>query len=383
MKNIVTVIRFLVGALFIFSGLVKANDPMGLSFKMQEFFELWSTELASSYFFLKSFLISLFDVLHHYSLALSVIMITLEIIAGIALIIGWKRNAVVNLLLGLIIFFTFLTGYAYLSGKFRNCGCFGDCIPITPFTSFVKDVLLLILISFLAFQKKYITPLLTNRLRSGVLIASLLFTILLQWYVLNYLPIADCLPYKEGNSITEQMKTPATAVADSFAIRFVYERGGKQFEFAPESLPGDLDTYSFVKRTDKLIRKGNAEPAIKGFTLTGLSGTDSTMEILNQPLCFLLLAEDFTRPASIWINDFKSLTEVAQKSNIPVFIVTASVSKAVPLMQHFGLQNVPVMSCDFTAIRTAARTNPTLYQLRKGVVVHKYSLREIDRAIRQ
>ncbi|MBD0278827.1 MAG: DoxX family membrane protein, partial [Flavisolibacter sp.] len=90
MKNIVTVIRFLVGALFIFSGLVKANDPMGLSFKMQEFFELWSTELASSYFFLKSFLISLFDVLHHYSLALSVIMITLEIIAGIALIIGWK-----------------------------------------------------------------------------------------------------------------------------------------------------------------------------------------------------------------------------------------------------------------------------------------------------
>src|SRR5215216_1933875 len=99
MKTLVTIVRTIVAVLFIVSGLVKANDPLGLSYKMQEFFEIWNTGLASSSSFLKSPLIALFDFLHQHSLALSVIMIALEIIAGVALLLGWIKRFVLNLLL--------------------------------------------------------------------------------------------------------------------------------------------------------------------------------------------------------------------------------------------------------------------------------------------
>jgi uncharacterized membrane protein YphA (DoxX/SURF4 family) len=127
-RTLLQVSRILTGLLFIFSGLVKANDPLGLSYKMQEFFDLWGMHA-----------------LNEYSLAFSIIIIAFEIIAGMALLIGWQMKMISWLLLLLIIFFTFLTGYAYLSGQFKNCGCFGDCIPITPLTSFLKDILLLLL----------------------------------------------------------------------------------------------------------------------------------------------------------------------------------------------------------------------------------------------
>ncbi len=191
MKTSVNIIRVLVSILFIFSGLVKANDPLGLSYKMQEFFEIWNVSLPSS-----SFLVKVFNTLHEHSLALSIFMITLEIMAGVAFMIGWKKKPVLYLLLMLIIFFTFLTAYAYASGKFKNCGCFGDCIPITPLTSFLKDVILLLLIIFLIFLQNYIQPLFSSARQLLVLSTTLLLTIALQWYVLHYLPLVDCLPFK-------------------------------------------------------------------------------------------------------------------------------------------------------------------------------------------
>ncbi|MGN6402666.1 MAG: MauE/DoxX family redox-associated membrane protein, partial [Flavisolibacter sp.] len=114
MRIFVRIIQIFVGVLFIISGLVKANDPLGLSYKMKEFFELWNSELAAGGFFLKNGLISFFELLHESSLALSVFMITLEIFAGVALLLGWMKNFILWLLLLLIIFFSFLTGYAYL-----------------------------------------------------------------------------------------------------------------------------------------------------------------------------------------------------------------------------------------------------------------------------
>src|SRR5882724_1159789 len=153
MKAAINVSRFLVGVLFIFSGLVKANDPLSLGYKMQEFFEIWNNSLSKSTFFLSHTLIQLFQFLHEHSLALAVVMIAVEIIAGAALLLGWRMKLFGWILLLLIIFFTFLTGYALLSGKFKNCGCFGDCLPITPKVSFLKDIVLTILIGFLFWHR--------------------------------------------------------------------------------------------------------------------------------------------------------------------------------------------------------------------------------------
>ncbi|HYH15235.1 MAG TPA: BT_3928 family protein, partial [Flavisolibacter sp.] len=309
MRKAVTVTRFFVGILFILSGLIKANDPLGLSYKMQEFFEVWNASLGPS-----SFLVSLFTYLHQHSLTLSIVMIALEIMTGVALLLGWQKKLILNTLFFLIIFFTFLTAYAYWSGKFKNCGCFGDCLPISPLTSLIKDVVLLGMIVFLLAGQRFINPVTTRTNINFALTISLLVTIGLQWYVLNYLPIADCLPFKKDNNIAEQMKIPANAVQDSFAMKFIYEKGGQRFEFGPEELPADLSNYKFIDRIQKLIRKGNAEPPIKGFTLIGYTGTDSTSAILNQEKNILVIGERINSAA--WINEIKDLQGEAIKKNV-------------------------------------------------------------------
>ncbi len=380
MKLAITIVRVIVGVLFIFSGLVKANDPLGLSYKMKEFFEIWNSGLEYGSFFLKDVLINLFQFLHDHSLSLSVIMIAFEILAGVALLLGWRMKIFSWLLLLLIIFFTFLTGYAYYSGKFTNCGCFGDCIPITPKTSFLKDIALTVLIIFLFRYRKNIRPYFSVNTNFAIMTAVTVFSFGLQWYVLNYLPLVDCLPFKKANNIPEKMKPPPGAVQDSFAIRFIYEKGGKQFEFSPTELPADLNAYTFKDRTDKLIRKGNADPPIKGFSLKTQSGEDSTDAVLSQPLCLLLFCENFSTPVTAWEKGFDDLVREASQKGIPAYIVTASINEAVIALQRTPFSNLQIFECDFTAIRTAARTNPCLYLLKQGTVVNKWSYKKISQA---
>jgi uncharacterized membrane protein YphA (DoxX/SURF4 family) len=390
LKLAITIVRIIVGTLFIFSGLVKANDPLGLSYKMKEFFEKWNEGLEQGSFFLKDILINLFQFLHDHSLSLSVFMIAFEILAGVALLLGWRMKVFSRLLLLLILFFTFLTGYAYYSGKFTNCGCFGDCIPITPKTSFLKDIALTGLIIFLFKYRRNIRPYFSANTNFGIMTAVTVFSFGLQWYVLNYLPLVDCLPFKKGNDISEKMKPPRGSVQDSFAIRFVYEKGGKEFEFSATELPADLNTYTFKDRIDKLIRKGNAEPPIKGFSLSGkefIDSTtgkekrnDSTSIILSQPYCLLLFCENFSTPVKDWEKDFEELIRIASQKNIPAYIVTASLNEAAIALQKTSFSNLQIFECDFTAIRTAARTNPSLYLLKQGVVVNKWSYKKILQA---
>jgi uncharacterized membrane protein YphA (DoxX/SURF4 family) len=379
MRIVVNISKIIVGTLFIISGLVKANDPLGLSYKMQEFFEVWTASLTSSSFFAKNFLIQAFHFFNDYSLALSISIITLEILAGVALLIGWRKKWILNLLFLLIVFFTFLTAYAYWSGKFKNCGCFGDCLPISPLTSFLKDIGLLALILFLLFSQRYIQPIFFKRTQAITLLASLLFTLGLQWYVLNYLPLADCLPFKKGASIPEKMKIPANAIQDSFAMKFIYEKGGKRFEFAPEELPADLSNYKFIDRTQKLVRKGNAEPPIKGLSLMGITGNDSTLAILKLPKAILLFCEYFKDASPGWIDDFKEVRKKATQNNIPVFIITPDVSAAQQLFSKNNLSDVAIFSCDNTAVKTAARTNPTIFLIEEGIVKKKYGYHQIGR----
>ena len=140
MKIAVAVARILVGVLFIFSGLVKAIDPLGLNYKMQEFFEVWASE---------GYLVNIVNWMHSYSFFITLLMIVLEVALGVGLLVGWRKKTVLRLLLLLMLFFTFLTSYVLFSGKIRSCGCFGDCIPLNPIQTFTKDIILLVLIIFL------------------------------------------------------------------------------------------------------------------------------------------------------------------------------------------------------------------------------------------
>ena len=383
MKPAINITRVLVGVLFIFSGLVKANDPLGLSYKMQEFFEVWSDGLAQGTFFLNHTLINFFHFLHEHSLALSVLMIAFEIIAGAALLLGWKMKIFSWLLLLLIIFFTFLTGYAFLSGKFKNCGCFGDCIPITSKTSFLKDLVLTVLILFLFSNRKKIQPVFSSRITLLSMLGVTILSFGIQWYMLNYLPVIDCLAYKKGNNISEKMKMPADAVPDSIVITFVYKKNAKEIEFTADKFPDDFDsTYQFVKRYDKIIRKGkNNEPPIKGFVLIGTTGEDSTQIVLNQPYAILLFCQDFSVPVSRWKNDFSKLYAEIKRRNIPAYLITTNLDEASKAIAGTSFADIPVFSCDFTAIRTAARTNPCLYLLKQGTIIDKWSYKRMTNVI--
>ncbi len=359
MKIVVNVVRVIVGLLFIFSGLIKAIDPLGLSYKMQEFFELWGMSKFNSW-----------------TLLMSVMMNAFEIIAGFALLLGWRVKLFSWLLLLLIVFFTFLTGYAYLSGKFRSCGCFGDCIPITSKTSFLKDLLLLALIAFLFWKRKLIRPFMPEK---ATTIAMLIITALsfgLQWYCLTYQPLVDCLPYKKGNNISEKMKMPPNAVPDSTVITFVYDKGGQQVEFNADKFPADFNgtTYKLIKRYDKIIRKGkNNQPPIAGFNLSGVTKIDSTQIILEQPYAVILFCEDFSVPVSKWEKSFSALYAEAKAKNIPVYLVTGKPDTAVARVAGTSFSNIQILVLDNTAIRTAARTNPCLFVLKQGTILGKWS----------
>jgi uncharacterized membrane protein YphA (DoxX/SURF4 family) len=385
MTMMLNIIRILVGSLFIFSGLVKANDPLGLSYKMKEFFEKWNEGLEQGSFFLKNIFINFFQFFHDHSLSLSVFIIAFEIIAGVALLLGWRMKVFSWLLLLLILFFTFLTGYAYYSGKFTNCGCFGDCLLISPKTSFLKDIALTALIILLFLYRRSIRPFFSGNVNFGIMAAATVFSFGLQWYVLNYLPLVDCLPFKKGNSVPEKMKIPANAISDSTVITFVYEKEGKRVEFTADNFPADFKVppYKFITRYDRIVRKGkNNEPPIKGFSLTTRSGIDSTATVLSEPYCLLLFCENFSTPIKDWQKDFEQLRTIANKKNIPAYIVTASINEAQIALRNSPFSDVQLFQCDFTAIRTAARTNPCLYLLRQGKVVDKWSYKKMSNAIK-
>jgi uncharacterized membrane protein YphA (DoxX/SURF4 family) len=369
MKIATRVIQVIVAVLFVISGLVKANDPLGLAYKMEEFFQLWTDALNNGHFFAKAPLISLINFLDQHTLFLAISMITLEIVTGVALLLGWAKRFILWLLLLLIIFFSFLTGYAYLSGKFTNCGCFGDCLPITPLTSFGKDILLLVLISFLITKQRYIVPVL-QRLRPILVFGSLLFALFLQWYVLNYLPLVDCLPMKKGNNLNEQTKPPKDAKSPVYETRLVYQnkktgalKEMSQSEFNESKIWED-SSWKWKDTKTNLVYQGSDVPKLQNFSLKTFSGVDSTQAILNYPGYYILYfinpkqgksSIDFTLLNNLW------------KSGIPSYIITSS-----PGDFSRSPSNFPVLSCDGTVFRIAARVNPTIYFMKQGTIINKW-----------
>ena len=364
-KNTLLIIRWIVGLLFIFSGLIKANDPLGLSYKMQEFFEAWN-----------------WYSLNDYTLFLSLVMNVFEVLAGIAVIIGWNMRLFSWLLLLLIIFFAFLTGYALFSGKIKTCGCFGDCLPLTPAQSFTKDLILFVLILILFIYKNQITSSVKTSAAIGFLLLCIAGVSVLQGYVMKHLPLLDCLPYKKGNNIVQQMQPPPNAIPDSIVMVFKYKKDGKVKEFTAENLPDDLDlTYEFVDREDKVVRQGNATPPISDFALFNLNGDDVTTSVLNSTNKYVMLfAKDFSTFTDWNNDDFKKLQQQLQQKNIPLFIVTADKTHGAALFNH--TKNITVLICDGTVIKTAARVNPTYFVMHGADILNKFSYVDLNKNLK-
>ncbi len=351
MKVLLTIARIFVGILFIFSGLVKANDPLGLGYKMQEYFAVWDMHF-----------------LNDYALAFALVMNVFEIVAGIAVLLGWRMKLFGWLLLLLILFFTFLTGYAAFSGKIAACGCFGDCIPLKPIQSFWKDVILLVLVLFLLVNHAKIRTIVSTRAAIIILVVSTVVGSVFQWYVLEHLPVVDCLPYKKGNNLLEQMRTPPGAIPDEYTYVFRSTKGDKSYVFNEDNLPEDIDTYTYIDTEQKLLKKGNdLKPKITDFNMVTAAGTDTTQAILSQPGRYVLMFAGKIDARCKERYDQALWQQV--KARVPFFIVTADAASAY----DFSGQRYPVLLSDGIVIKTAARANPTYFVMHGAKVLGKFS----------
>ena len=197
--------------------------------------------------------------------------------------------------------------------------------------------------------------------------AATMSVLLLQFYVLKHLPVKDCLPYRVGNNIIELRKMPADAIPDKYEYQFVYEKGGEQKAFPVTGLPDS--TWKFVERKQTLVQKGqNNVPQINDFSLTTADGIDSTEALLGQPgTYYLLFVKDLDDYPLDQQEDIALVKRLLKQH--PVYIITSARDKVT---QRFAGLAVPVFTCDATAIKTASRTKPALFEMNGPVVAHKW-----------
>jgi uncharacterized membrane protein YphA (DoxX/SURF4 family) len=398
MKQLSWLSRILVGALFIVSGLIKANDPIGFSYKLEEYFTVFGMPW-----------------LHAYALFFAAFVCILEIILGMAVIFGTRMVTVSWLLLLMILFFTFLTFYSAYFNKVTDCGCFGDALKLTPWESFTKDVVLLVFVLIIFFDRKNIRhgdlkSDIINSLVSLSLIAifslavikwsfpvwfsaaMLTGTILLKhafssipntivlglsgfmsvyftYYCLNHLPIKDFRPYAIGKNIPAGMSIPEGAPRDSIVMIFQYKKDGQMFEFTPDALPEDLDAYEFVDRIDKVIKKGYIPP-IHDFQITDATGNDYTDEFMsNDGYLFMMVAYDIHKSNVDVQSKINEFAESARKAEVPFFGITSSSPADTDKFRHEHQSMFDYYYCDATTLKTIIRSNPGLVLLKNGTVI--------------
>ena len=350
MKIIAQISRIFVGILFIISGFIKANDPLGFSYKLNEYFEVFHMPWLSTI-----------------SLWLAIGICAFEIGLGIALLLGARMILTAWSMLLMIIFFTFLTFYSWYFDVVKDCGCFGDALHLTPFQSFMKDIILFILILFIFLKRKEIKPLFGDKTSTYLsyfgFIASFSFSMYCYWH----LPIIDFRPYAIGKSIPDGMKLPPNAKTDSVVMLFVYEKDGKQMELSMDQLKEIDSTYKFIDRKDKVIREGD-KPPIHDFTITSTDGTDVTADVLQMKQVFLLVAYEINhtdKSVQGKVNDFVAL---CQKDGVEFIGLTASAPKEVDAFRHEHNSMFEYYFTDATTLKTMIRSNPGLMLLKNGKV---------------
>ena len=362
---ILTVVRVFVGLLFIFSGLIKANDPSGLAYKMGEFFEVWARD---------GILPKLMLWLNEYSMMMSILMITFEIVAGVALIIGYRFKLFSYLILLLTIFFTFLTAFANFSGKIKECGCFGDCIKLQANESFMKDLVLLVLIAILVLFRKQIKQSFGNAMATGIMVASFVLSLFMQWYVLKHLPFKDCLPYKMGNNILKEMTPGDTYKPAEFQTLLVYEKDGVKKEFTDKNFPWQDTTWKFVDSKSSEIKPAENPPTILDFAINDYNGQDITSNVLTYPgHVALIFIKDVATANVSNMDKLSQFVKDCKANKVPVIAVSASGDIETNKFKELHKLDLEFTSIDATVCKTAMRSNPGVMTLQNGTVTGKWS----------
>jgi uncharacterized membrane protein YphA (DoxX/SURF4 family) len=347
--------RFFVGILFIFSGLIKINDPIGTSIKLKEYFEVFATDFGS-----------FFEIFVPHSLFIGVVVIVLEVLLGVALIINYRINLTAWLFLLLIIFFTFLTFYSAFFNKVTDCGCFGDAIPLSPWESFLKDVVLLVMILYIFVRRKHFKSLFNDRTSNIVIILALGLNTFLAIYSIRHLPFIDFRPYKVGNSIPELMEP-----SEPYRYKYIFEKDGETYEFT--EFPSDT-TYKYK---DLVLLNPEAQPKITDYHIWTDEGDFTEETFVGVKL--IIIIYDVTKASSRHIEELKSLISQLP-SSVEVLALTASGETEFEAFRHEYQLAVPYYFADMTVLEAIIRSNPGLWLLKNGTVMGKWHHNDIPGA---
>ncbi|MFV5685929.1 BT_3928 family protein [Flavobacterium sp. GB2R13] len=361
MKNISTQFsRIFVGILFIISGLIKLNDPIGFSYKLAEYF--------GEPVFNMPFLVP-------FALAIALFLVILEVVLGFMLLIGYQSKFTINSLLVLIVFFTFLTFYSAYFDVVRDCGCFGDALHITPWQSFIKDVVLLFFILILFFNRKLVKPLFGNTVQNILAFASIALCAFMGYWVIHHLPLIDFRPYKVGTNIQKGMRIPDNAPKSVVEMVFIYKVNGVDKEFSEKDLMALPEGATFVDRKDKVITEGYVPP-IHDFAMEK-DGSDYKEEFLDEPKLVMIVAYDLVHADKAGLIKLEKLNQEAKAKGYKVIGMTASSPEEIAKSKkEFGM-TFDFYFCDATALKTIERANPSIVVLEKGTILQKVHYNDI------
>lgn len=365
MKNkLLSFSRIFVGVLFIFSGLIKANDPLGFGYKLEEYFEVFKM-----------------DFLSPFATGIAILLCSLEIVLGALLLLGFYKKKVAWGLLIIIIFFTLLT---FVSAAFKvvtSCGCFGDAIPLTPWQSFSKDIILLLLIIYIFIKKDLIQPLVskisTQKIITAIVVA---VSVLFGLYTYNFLPIIDFLPYKIGANIPAQMVLPPGEQPDEFEI--MYHMVNKESKEVKDISSKDYlkteiwkdKTWEIVGEPSKKLIKKGYDIKIKDLLISDASGTDYTKEIIENPYYNLVfVAYKLKETNEKAIGDLNALAlNVAQQYNLRSVLLTSNSAQDVADFSKGKNMFTEVFYADAVPLKSMVRANPGILLLKNGIVINKW-----------
>lgn len=359
MKVIVQICRWFVGILFIFSGLIKLNDPLGFSYKLDEYFSAAVLGL---------------EFLQPLALPISIFLVVFEVVLGVMLLIGFHKKFTIWALLSMIIFFTFLTFYSAYFNKVTDCGCFGDAIPLNPWESFWKDIILLVLTIIIFLNMKYINPLFAKAKLKYIILAVTIICFAIAYYVLMHLPILDFRAYKVGVNIEEGMAADPDR-PDVYGYDWYYTIDGKvEIVTTDGAPPSGYPKYDKVE--PRLIEEGYVPP-IHDFSIER-NGEDFTTDILSKEKIAVIVVYNLSKSESDGMYKLNAFIDRAESAGYEVMALSASSdTQAQELMKKYGFETTFYVT-DETVLKTILRSNPGIVLLDKGTIMAKTHWNDIE-----
>lgn len=352
--------RLLIGVVFIFSGFVKAIDPVGFALKINDY--------------LIAFGIEAIKVL---SGLISFNLIAIEFMLGICVLLGVYRRYSSFLVLLLMVFMTPLTLYLALFDPVSDCGCFGDAVIITNWETFYKNIVLLAAAVFLFIYNQRIHPFFTYKSYWFVAIYGYTMCMFFSYQNYAHLPVKDFRPYKIGADIPSLMAIPEGAEEDEYKYTFVYEKEGVQKEFSLDDYPSDDPSWTFVESKSELVKQGYV-PAITNFVLFNDEDQNVTEEVLtNDKGVLLVIAPKLEKSKDLKIDEVNAIYDYASEHGLAFYCVTASSTDAIGDWIDKTGAEYPFLMGDETLLKTIIRSNPGLVLLKKGIVFAKWHYNDI------